>query len=227
MLDLMRRHAQSWIIKAALGGIIIVFIFWYGWSGPRDKTGDYAAKINDTVITPDSFRSVYDSRMEQIRLRFKGSMPPELLEKMNLKKEIIQEMVNQTLLVQEAERLGFMVTTEDLIQDIRSNPMFQRNGVFDESVYRYALNAIRMTPSMYEQARRQELLSSQVSNLLTEGVKTDSEEIKRFGISKTTSSFFPCSLLNPKNPHRDPRSIPSFWKVFSKRIRTTIQFLHP
>src|SRR5208283_798889 len=119
----MRRHAQSWIIKAALGGIIIVFIFWYGWSGPRDKTGDYAAKINDTVITPDSFRVVYDSKMEQIRLRFKGSMPPELLEKMNLKKEIIQEMVNQTLLVQEAERLGFMVTTEDLIQDIRSNPM--------------------------------------------------------------------------------------------------------
>ena len=179
MLDLMRRHAQSWIIKAALGGIIIVFIFWYGWSGPRDKSGDYAAKINDTIITPDSFRNVYESQMEQIKLRFKGPIPPELLDK-DRKKEIIQQMVNQILLVQEAERLGFMVTTEDLVQDIRSNPMFQRNGVFDESAYRDFLNEIKMTPSMYEQTRRQELLSGQVFNLLTEGVKTDPEEIKRF-----------------------------------------------
>ena len=216
MLDLMRRHAQSWIIKAALGGIIIVFIFWYGWSGPRDKSGDYAAKINDTIITPDSFRSVYDSRMEQIRLRFKGSMPPELLEKMNLKKEIIQEMVNQTLLVQEAERLGFMVTTEDLIQDIRSNPMFQRNGVFDESVYRYALNAIKMTPSMYEQTRRQELLSSQVSNLLTEGVKTDSEEIKRFWHFQNDKLLLSMLFIKSEEPSQgspiDPKLLESFFK---------------
>ncbi len=180
MLDLMRRHAQSWIIKAALGGIIIVFIFWYGWSGPRDKAGDYAAKVNDTVITFDDFHNVYNSRMEQIRNRFRGSIPPELLEKMNLKKDVIQEMVNQILLEQEAQRLGFVVTTEDLVHDIRSNPMFQLNGVFDESIYRSRLNDIKMSTTMYEQTRRRELLSSQIAGLLTEGIKTDPEEIKRF-----------------------------------------------
>ena len=93
---------------------------------------------------------------------------------MNLKKDVIQEMVNQILLVQEAERLGFMVTTEDLVQDIRSNPMFQRNGVFDESAYRDFLNAIKMTPSMYEQTRRQELLSGQVFKSSHRGSKNRS-----------------------------------------------------
>ncbi len=181
LLDLMRRHAQSWIIKAALGGIIVVFIFWYGWSGPPEKSRDYAAKVNDTVISRDLFHNIYNSKVEQIRLRFKGgAIPPELLEKMNLKMDVIHGLVNEILLVQEAERLGLVVTTEDLVQDIRSNPGFQRNGMFDESMYRAHLTTIKMTPSMYEQNRRQELLASQAASLLTDAVKTDPEEIKRF-----------------------------------------------
>jgi len=211
----MRRHAQSWIIKAALGGIIIVFIFWYGWSGPRDKSGDYAAKVNDTIITPDSFKSIYDSKMKQIQLNYKGTIPPELLDK-NQKKETIQQMVDQVLLVQEAERLGFTVTTEDLIQDIRSNPMFQRNGVFDESVYRYRLNEISMTPSMYEHRRREELLSSQVSSLLTEGVKTDPEEIKRFWHFQNDKLLLSMLFIKSEVPSQgspiDPKLLESFFE---------------
>ena len=85
--------------------------------------------------------------------------------------DVAQGLVNQIILVQEAERLGLVVTTEDLVQDIRSNPMFQNNGMFDESMYRAYLNTIKMPPSLYEQIRRQELLSSQVANLLTDSGK--------------------------------------------------------
>ena len=142
----MRRHAQSWIIKAALAGIIIVFIFFFGWGGSPERSKDYAAKVNDTVISRDLFHSIYASKVEQIRLRFKGgSIPPELLEKMNLKMDVAQGLVNQILLAQEGERLGLVVTTEDLVQDIRSNPMFQRNGMFDESMYRVYLQTIKMS----------------------------------------------------------------------------------
>jgi len=177
----MRRHAQSWIIKAALGGIIVVFIFFFGWGGSPERSKDYAAKVNDTVISRDLFHSIYTSKVEQIRLRFKGgAIPPELLEKMNLKMDVAQGLVNQILLFQEGERLGLVVTTEDLVQDIRSNPMFQRNGMFDESMYRVYLQTIKMTPSLYEDTRRRELQASQVINLLTDAVKTDPEEIKRF-----------------------------------------------
>ncbi len=214
MLDLMRRHAQSWIIKAALGGIIIVFIFWYGWSGPRDKSGDYAAKINDTVITFDRFRSIYDSEMEQMKLKYKGSVPPELLEKTNLKKDLIQYLVNQALLVQESERLGFTVTTEDLVQDIRSKPIFQRNGVFDEAIYRHVLNNIKMTPSMYEQTRRDQLRESQVVNLLTDGVKTDSEEIKRFWHFENDKLLLSVLFIKAERQETaiDPKLLESFFK---------------
>jgi len=180
VLDLMRRHARSWLIKVALGGIIIVFVFWYGWSGPGSQSRSYAAKINNTVISRDYFETVYGSEQEKLRLRYKGGLPPEVSDKVNLRKEVIERIVNQALLVQEAERLGLTVTDQDLATDIRANPGFQRDGVFDERIYKEYLSAIRLRPAFYEDLRRQELLAEQVVRLLTDSVKMDPEEVKRF-----------------------------------------------
>jgi peptidyl-prolyl cis-trans isomerase D len=179
VLDLMRKHARAWFIKVALGAIIVTFIFIYGWSGPGEKSHDYVAEVNGTVITRDHFENVYQSELEKIRLRFKGALPPELLEKLNLKKNVVQGLVNQVLLLQEAHRLGLVATDQDVVQDVRSNPAFQRDGVFDLGRYRAYLREIKLSPTSYETMRKQELLEQQVVRLLTDAVKTDPEEIKR------------------------------------------------
>ncbi len=179
MLDLMRKHARSWLIKVALGGIIITFIFWYGWSGPGGRSGNYVAKINGTVITYDHFYNVYENEMEKIRLRYKGSLPPDLLQKLNLKKKVLQGLVDRVLLIQEAGRLGLVVTDRDVVQDIRSNPLFQRDGVFDVGLYRNYLRSIKQNPSDYESLRKQELLEQQVVRLLSDAVTADPKEIKQ------------------------------------------------
>jgi len=162
VLDLMRKHASSWLIKVALGGVIIVFIFFFGWGGPGERRQNHVAKVNDTVITDEQFYAVYESELEKIRLRFKGGMPADLVEKLNLKKTVLQDMVNRVILGQEAQRLGFFVTDEDLVRDIRFNPMFQRDGVFDEELYRRYLSTIKMSTAAFEESRRQDLLAQQV-----------------------------------------------------------------
>ena len=145
MLDLMRKHARSWFIKVALGAIIVTFVFIYGYSGPEEKSRNYVAEVNGTVITADYFYKVYESELEKIKLRFGGSLPPDLLEKLNLKKSVVQGLVNQALLLQEADRLGFIATDEDVVQDIKSNPVFQREGTFDIGLYRAYLNDVKLS----------------------------------------------------------------------------------
>ena len=141
--------------------------------GPEEKSRNYVAEVNGTVITSDYFYKVYESELEKIRLRFGGSLPPDLLEKLNLKKSVVQGLVNQALLLQEADRLGFIATDEDVVKDIKSNPVFQREGTFDIGIYRAYLNNVKLTPSTYEKFRKQELLEQQVVRLLTDAVKTD------------------------------------------------------
>ncbi|HMK35975.1 MAG TPA: SurA N-terminal domain-containing protein [Desulfomonilaceae bacterium] len=232
MLDLMRRHARSWIIKIALGGIIIVFIFWYGWSGPRDKSRTYVADVNGTVITEDHFRAAYDTELEKIRMRFQGNMPQGLLDKLNLKKAVAQALINQTLLLQEAQRLGLFVTDVDLVNDIRSNPMFARDGVFDEGAYRAYLNAIKMNPTSYEHARKNELLAQQVVDLLTDSAKTNPEEVKTFWHFQSDKLYLSILLVKAGEQQAstpDPKALEAYYKEHQSKYEippmVTVQFV--
>lgn len=220
MLDLMRRHARSWLIKVALGGIIIVFIFWYGWSGPGDKSQTYAARVNGVVISYDQFYNVYESELEKIRLRFGGALPPELMQKVNLKKSVITGLVHQVLMLQEATRLGMFVTDEDLARDVKSNPQFQRDGVFDPNMYRMYLQSIKLTPAMYEQTRKQELLEEQLIRLLTDSIKTDPEEIKRWWHFQNDKVVLSVLLIKPEvkeTKEIDQKALESFFRKNEKK----------
>ena len=199
MLDLMRRHAGSWIIKVALGGIIIVFIFFFGWGGPLDKDHQYAAKVNNEIISYDNFYNTYQTEIEKIRLRFRGAMPPDLLEKLNLKKSVMDRLVDQHILRQEASRLGLFVTTTDVRNEILFDPTFQRNGAFDPSIYKMYLSTVKMTPDAYEKTLKQELLASQAAKLITDSVKTDPDELKTLWHFQNDKLALEILLIEPED----------------------------
>lgn len=211
----MRKHARSWLIKVALGGVIIVFIFWYGWSGPGEQSSTYLAKVDGTIITTQEYREVYDSEVERLRQRFRGGIPSDLLEKMELKKSIAQNLINQALLIHEAKRLGISVTDEELVDDIRSTPLFQRNGVFDDGMYRSQLRTIKFTPQTYEVYRRKQLLAQQMAQLLTDSVKTNPEEIKQLWHFQNDNLVLSMLLIRPETPAEqqaaDPKEIEAFF----------------
>lgn len=182
MLDLMRRHARSWLIKLALGGIIIVFVFWYGWSGNVEEDRSVVAEVNGTLISDDYFYLMLELQKEQIKSRFGGRMPEGLEDQLRsqaFKKQVANALVNGLLLQQEASRLGFFVTDEDLVNSIRSDPGFQRNGVFDSYRYEAFLNDRKLTAPLYEKLRREGLLEDQLVGLITDSVKTNPDKVKR------------------------------------------------
>ena len=106
MLHLMRKHAQSWLIKLALGAIVIVFIFW-GVGSYRAKRGNRIAVLNGTPIVLEEFRGVYDQLLEAYRRQFGGALDEKLIQGLNLKKQALDQLINRRLLFQEATRLKF------------------------------------------------------------------------------------------------------------------------
>jgi peptidyl-prolyl cis-trans isomerase D len=216
VLDLMRRHASSWIIKVALGGIIIVFIFFFGWGGPLEKDQHYAAKVNNEVISYDNFYNTYQTEIEKIRLRFRGAMPPELLEKLNLKKNVLDRLVDQNILRQEAAKLGLFVNTTDVRNEILLDPSFQRNGAFDPQIYKMYLSTVKMTPDAYEKTLNQELLASQLAKLITDSVKTDPDELKTLWHFQNDKLALDFLLIKPEdlknNPVPDEKALEAYFK---------------
>jgi peptidyl-prolyl cis-trans isomerase D len=175
MLSLMRKHAQSWLIKVTLGAIIVVFIFWYGYSYRAGRVNQIAT-VDGSPISIEEFRNVYDQTLELYRRQFGDRLDDKLIQSLNLKKQALDEIISHRLLLQEAARLEFRVPDQELLSVIQQQPAFQRNGRFDQRVYERILKSNRITPEIFERRQKQELLMEKVQGFYLGGLKVSEGE---------------------------------------------------
>ena len=176
MLDFMRRHAQSWMIKAALGAVVVVFIFWGIWS-PHESRQRELVQIGDYIITVAEARNYYQNLRDRYQAIYGERFTEEMAKKLNLKEKAVKDLINRILLLQEAQRLGLKVTAEELQASIQDIPAFQKDGVFDKATYLRALQRGRLTAKEFEANQRQTLLLNKLQGLVISSVKVSDQEI--------------------------------------------------
>ncbi|MBI9086199.1 MAG: SurA N-terminal domain-containing protein [Desulfobacterales bacterium] len=179
MLDLMRKHAGTWLVKFILGAIIIVFSFW-GVGSYRAQRGNRVAVVNGQPVTMDEYRSSYDRLLNQFRQRFGESFNQDLIKALKLEKQALDQVIEQKLLHEEAVRLDFRVSDSELARTIRDLPFFQTAGSFDPKRYKSVLSANRMTPDAYEENQREAMLQDKLRSFVVNGVKVSDLEAREW-----------------------------------------------
>jgi peptidyl-prolyl cis-trans isomerase D len=175
----MRKHATSWLIKVALFAIVIVFIFWGGYSY-TEKKASRVAVVNGSYIGIREYQSMYNNLLDQMRRQFGGQFSSELAETLNLKGQALDRLINRRLMLAEAGMLKFEVSREELQDAIVSYPAFQTNGRFDPLRYQQALRYSRLTPQEFEASQREDLLINKVEQFITRGTKVLESEMLSF-----------------------------------------------
>ncbi len=180
MLSLMRKHAGSWLIKVVLGVIVVVFIFW-GVGSYRAQRQNRVAVVNGATINVEAYLSAYNQLKEQYQKQFGNALDEKLLKTLDLKRQAVNQLINGRLVLQEAGRLGLHATKEDLVRAIQNMAPFQRNGRFDSRLYQRMLSLNRMTPEMFEERMKEELLADKMHGLILGGIKvSDAEALETF-----------------------------------------------
>lgn len=180
MLYLMRKHAGSWIIKIVLGIIVVVFVFW-GVGSYRAQKGNRVAIVNGQTIALEEYRSAYEQLKEQYRRQFGNALDQKLLKTLGLKKQALDQLINRRLVLQEANRLNLHITKEELIRAIRTLAAFQENGHFDPRRYQRLLAANRMTPEIFEEKMKDDLLAEKLQGFILGSIKvSDAEALETF-----------------------------------------------
>lgn len=139
MLDLMRKHASSWVIKLTLTLIILTFIFFFGYSRIASKFHDeqrYVAVVGTTGIPRRKFEASFEGATERMKEQM-GSKAGELPEAFRdyLKNSILEQLVSHELTAQYGEQLGFQVSDEELADSIQKNKSLFPDGRFDLDTY--------------------------------------------------------------------------------------------
>src|SRR5215468_1089465 len=120
MLEQMRKSSQSLLIYVLFGILIAVFIISFG---PQSRgttcenvmggNDHYAAKVAGETISTNDFRYGF-------MLLGGAQYPTQMAKQQRLKETVMDKLIERELLAQEARRLGYVVTqeeVEDLIAD--------------------------------------------------------------------------------------------------------------
>ncbi len=177
MLDGIRRNTRSMAVKILFAVIILVFVFW-GVGGFRASRRAILAKVNGEEITSKEFLEVYQREYDRI-LRNRPSLTAEDIRRMGLKQMIFNQLVNQRLLIQEANKLGIMITPQQLRRNITSMAIFQdKNKKFDPARYRAVLSSNDMTPLEFETLMEKDMRIQKLRKDVTQAVTIMDKEVR-------------------------------------------------
>ncbi len=183
MLDFVRTKQKSMLIKIAFGLIILSFVIGYTMlTAPSDnganRPGDAAARINGDEISYTDFQTAYSNLYNLYQSIYQGNFNAALEKQLNLPRQAMQQLVEERLMVQQAEKLGLKVSQQELVNSIAQYDAFKINGQFDRNRYLEVLNYQRITPEQFENTQRRQLLTQKVREQLQKGAAVSDEELK-------------------------------------------------
>ena len=163
------------MVKFILGAIVLVFVFW-GIGSFRSGRMDVAARVNGHKILMEDLQRAYARTMEGYRRMFGGSLP-SFIKVEDVKKQVLNDLINRSLVMQAASEMGIVASDEEVRQAILHIPAFRTKGAFDQRLYERALREARLTPPVFEAQVRQELVTDKIKALLSAGLDVTGREL--------------------------------------------------
>lgn len=186
MLNVFRDNLKhlKWILVIVIA-VFVLFIFTdFGGFAPDGGTGTAsAATVGDDTVTVEEFRRLYTRVEGQYRESFGDQFSPEVAKQMRLPIQVLDQLVNQKILLEEARRLGLEVSDEEMRELILSLPAFKdptTNQFIGQESYEQLLlaNGFR-SPRDFERDVREDLLLQKLNNTLLAGLYVSDKEVEQ------------------------------------------------
>ena len=177
MLTYMRKNAGSWIIKVIFLAIIITFIFFYGYGDKQGPEEAVLATVGSQKITAEQYKTAYANMLQMYQQMYQNQITDQVARTLGLRQNLFDEMIEQALLLQEAERLKLLVSKEEIKRAVMKQAYLQENGVFSERRYEAVLNRMKMTAAEYEQQAAQEIMLASLRAMITQAVNVSEQEL--------------------------------------------------
>ncbi len=162
MLQSIHDQAQSWIAWVIVGLLIIPFALWGINSYFEGGSGAVVAQVNSAEITLRDYQRSLQQQREKLRSLMGSSYRPEMMENPQMRRAVLDAMIENDLLTQAVVDDGFRISDELLFGQIERIEAFQHDGKFSPALYEQLLSAQGMSKPFFESGLRTDLMQSQL-----------------------------------------------------------------
>jgi peptidyl-prolyl cis-trans isomerase D len=191
MLQVFRRNPYSLTKRVVLVLLGVVLTFFFGASA-------YFARVRPVAtincrsllfglitlpgcqrILPDEIDREAGELRRLLQNRY-GENAAQMLQGVNLRQMALEELIEQTLIKQEATRLGLRVSDRDLAHMIESQAQFQVGGRFDVQRYNQVVHTyLEVEPAAFEEQTRDRMLVDTLRLMVSNAVQLSPDEARR------------------------------------------------
>ena len=182
MLNFIRKQSDTWLIKTVLWVIVLAFVatIFYSWGaggqfGGANKT---VATVNGLEIKVNEFERAYGNIINFYREQFRGQFSDEMAAKLNLKENALDALIQNRLVLLEAEKMNLMVSDQELAESIYKRPEFQKGTKFSSSLYQNYLRFSRINVKDFEDSQRKNLLREKLEGVIKASTQISETEIQ-------------------------------------------------
>ncbi len=163
MYDLIYNHKK--LIQIILAIIFLPFAFFgidsYFRAGDR---GDSIASVGGQPVSDQEFALALQERQNYLQRMVGGRVDAALLDSPELRFAVLDGIVRQRLLINQAVRGGLLVSDQQLQQIISEQPAFQQDGKFSHARYEELLRRQNLTAIGFENKLRRDLMVERMSD---------------------------------------------------------------
>lgn len=165
-MEAFRELVKGWLGKAFLVLLMVPFAI----VGIEQYVTGGGEKVAATVNGTNIFQAEVDRQVDRQKQRILAQMgpnaDPSMLDASRLRKEVMEGLVTNELLSQQAASNGYLVSEASVLKEIAEVPDFQENGKFSRKLYEEVLRQNDENPRTFVDSARKRLGYS----LLAEGI---------------------------------------------------------
>lgn len=174
MLLAIRDRATGWIAWIIVILLIIPFALW----GIQEYLGGGSEPV---VASVDGREITRNALSEQVQRAMRNAQErPEGDEVTVLRRQVLDSMIAETVLVESARDAGMRVPAADVNASIQQVPAFQVDGKFSQERYVQILNANRLDPQQFWEQERRNLLRQQLLGAVGESAFVTARDVDEF-----------------------------------------------
>jgi len=174
MLKLMRDSFSQlkWILVAVVAVFILfIFVDWGagGAGGGAADDRSYVARVNGETISSREYERGLYYMQKQYEQMYRQNLTPEAIQALGMGKQVLDMLIDQHLLLQEAARLHLTATPEEVRKKILEIPTLNPDGKFvgDELYTRYVTGAMGFSsPAEFEDELAREITLQKIETAM-------------------------------------------------------------
>lgn len=155
----MRKAGQTLVGKIIatvfFGALIVSFAIWGIGDIFRTTPASSVARVGNTDITVNQVRNAYQNELQRLGRQFRTVITPEQARAFGLDQQVVQNLITEAVMAEEAKRLGLSVSEQMVARAILENPAFKgADGQFNRALFDQVLRNASLSEAGFVQEQR-------------------------------------------------------------------------